>query len=92
MDKREAELQHQYLREQEDLNNLCVKAVHGTYDNLLLCRALLGDEKARVGLSFMYDARFVPGMRRDRAKEVAVATRPETKFKWQRKYNAPREE
>lgn len=68
--KKQEDLAAQYQREQEMYGN----------------RALLGDEKAKLGLSFMYDP--PPGAKKEKEKED---DEPEFKFEWQRKYNAPRE-
>ncbi|CAM0512791.1 unnamed protein product [Fasciola hepatica] len=65
--KREAEKLDQYRREQETLEN----------------RVLLGDEKARLGLAWMYDQ---PAM-----MEKPERDDKEVRFEWQRKYSAPRE-
>ncbi|KAH3714872.1 corepressor interacting with RBPJ 1-like isoform X2 [Dreissena polymorpha] len=69
--KKEDDMVAQYRKEQD------------MYEN----RALLGDEKAKLGLSFMYDA--PPGLKKEKEKEE---TEQEYKFEWQRKYNAPREQ
>ncbi|KAM7535965.1 hypothetical protein Aperf_G00000099146 [Anoplocephala perfoliata] len=68
--KREQERVVRYQREQEVLEN----------------RALLGDEKARLGLAWMYDQ---PAVMEPEQKEST--NKNEVKFEWQRKFNAPRE-
>uniref|UniRef100_A0A914DEW1 CBF1-interacting co-repressor CIR N-terminal domain-containing protein n=1 Tax=Acrobeloides nanus TaxID=290746 RepID=A0A914DEW1_9BILA len=71
-EKREAEMLAEYEKEQEYLNN----------------KALLGDEKARLGLSFMYNP--PAGVRKEGDDDLGKKTGPV--FDWQRKYNAPRDE
>jgi hypothetical protein len=51
----------------------------------------MGDEKARLGLAFMYNA--PAGYKEKDSKDEASNTKAdEPKFEWQRKYHAPREE
>jgi len=82
--QRQQELREQYEREQE----------------MNLNKQLMGDEKARLGLSFMYNP--PAGMAKQeepqlqeqelrRADGTLIIKKDEPKFEWQRKYNAPRE-
>ena len=67
--KKQEDMLAQYQREQETLEN----------------RAILGDQKAKLGISFLYEA--PPGTKEVGKKEEEQ----EFKFEWQRQYNAPRE-
>lgn len=82
--RREQELREQYEREQEIVAN----------------KQLMGDQKARLGLSFMYNPPV--GMTKQdepqqqeqelrRPDGTLIINKDEPKFEWQRKFNAPRE-
>jgi len=84
--KRQQDLREQYEREQELFNN----------------KQLMGDEKARLGLSFMYNppagiAKEQEQQQQQQQEErrtkdgTIIINKDEPKFEWQRKYNAPRE-
>lgn len=68
--KRQQELRDQYEREQEDFSN----------------KQLMGDEKAKLGLAFMYNA--PAGGLKDKEKQNEL--KQETKFEWESR--APRED
>jgi CBF1 interacting corepressor len=72
--KRQQDLREQYEREQE---------IFGS-------KQLMGDEKSRLGLAFMYNA--PAGYKEKDQKQDEHATSVEPKFEWQRKYTAPRED
>ncbi|CAF0987519.1 unnamed protein product [Adineta steineri] len=77
--RRQHELHEQRQREEEVFSN----------------KQLMGDEKARLGLLFMYDQPV--GMAKKEEQELRrhdgtlIIKKDERKFEWQRKYNAPRE-
>jgi len=70
--EKDAELMAKYLREQEDIDR----------------KILMGDKKAKYGLSWMYDEPINDQTADD--KDVSDKKKL-VKFEWQRKYNAPRE-
>ena len=50
----------------------------------------MGDQKAKLGLAFMYNAPAGFKEKEKHDEERSVSNEP--KFEWQRKYQAPREE
>jgi len=72
--KRQQELRDQYEREQEIFSS----------------KELMGDQKAKLGLAFMYNA--PAGFKEKEKHDEERGASDEPKFEWQRKYQAPREE
>ena len=97
-------MKRQYMAEQKRANELRreqeLREQHEREQELFANKQLMGDEKARLGLSFMYNP--PAGMAKQeepqhqeqelrRADGSLIINKDEPKFEWQRKYNAPRE-